>query len=330
MIEKLHIFVKAGKHGRSIAVEENSRLVEFYQESEREDTLVNAVILGKVDRVMKGLDAAFVKIGQPRSGFLPLNEMESFEEARPDQQLAAGATVTVQVKKDPKGEKGAYLSRDIALPGQAVIFMPYEPPYRRIRAHYGRNAAQNPCGAIGKQLTGGKFGVMMRSVAADHSEAGAPRRAGGPAGAAGTTIQEKAEHAKAPELLYREPIHAVHPRAGLRAALRSEDHLQRPGEPHAGRLRRAIYGSRSATTIAWTRYGPNTTIDAQVRTALGRRVPLKTGGTLTIDEREALTTIDVNSGSFTAGRTRRLPAQSFRPAPRSPRRSGCAIFRGSS
>ena len=71
---------------------------------------------------------------------------------------------------------------------------------------------------------------------------------------------------------------------------------KRQGQPHAGRARRLLWEQidNAAMDALWAKH----TIDAQVRTALSRHVPLNGGGTLTIDEREALTTIDVNSGSF--------------------------------
>ena len=68
--------------------------------------------------------AAFVQIGQALNGFLPLNEMPSFRQAEGDRAPASGAEMIVQVKKDPKDQKSAFLTRDIALPGQNLIYMP--------------------------------------------------------------------------------------------------------------------------------------------------------------------------------------------------------------
>lgn len=294
MNEKLHILVKADVHGQSIAVEENSRLVEFYQESGDENSLVNAVWLGKVDRVMKGLDAAFVKIGQPRSGFLPLKEMESFERNAPEKKIAAGTEIVVQVKKDAKGEKGAYLSRDIALPGQHVIFMPLN-RHVGVSDRVADEKSRESLSALGKELTKGEFGVIMRNTAAAQSEA-VLRGDLKALQSLWTLIREKAERAKAPELLYKEDsMLSVLVRdyaARYDLSITCNDRVNRMPAAHVGLLWEQI--DNAAMDALWAKH----TIDTQVRTALSRHVPLKSGGTLTIDEREALTTVDVNSGSF--------------------------------
>ena len=294
MNEKLHIMVKADPHGRSIALEENTRLVEFYRECGQEDTLVNAVFLAKVDRVMKGLDAAFVKFGQPRSGFLPLKEMDSFMKTEAGEPIAAGAKLIVQVKKDAKGDKGAYLSRDIALPGQYVIFMPFnrhigvservtDEPQREALAEEGRKLAQDSCG------------IIMRNAAVGQDE-GALQDDLNALKSRWITIQEKASYAKAPELLYREDsmlsvlVRDYAPRYDLRVTC--NDRVNRMPAATVGLLWEQI--DNQAMDALWAKQ----TIEEQLRTALGRHVPLQNGGALTIDEREALTTIDVNSGSF--------------------------------
>lgn len=295
MIENLHFLVKADAHGRSIAVVENGRLAEYYRENEREDTLVNAVFLGKVDRVMNGLSAAFVKIGQPRSGFLPVKEMESFEKNAPVQPVAAGAQVIVQVKKDAKGDKGAYLSRDIALPGQYVIYMPFN-RHIGVSERVTDEEQRKGLAELGKRLADGKFGIVMRNAAANQSvdtlteELKALR-------ARWETIAAKAADSKAPELLYREDsllsilVRDYAPRYDLKVT--ANDTVNRMPAATAGLLWEQI--DNAAMDALWAKHN----IDAQVRTALSRHVPLKDGGTLTIDEREALTTFDVNSGSFT-------------------------------
>ena len=294
MNENLQFLVKAGKHGQGIAVEENNRLVEFYQQNEAEDSFVNAVILGKVDRVMKGLDAAFVKIGQPRSGFLPLKEMESFSKTAPGLRISAGEQIIVQVKKDAKGEKGAYLSRDIALPGQYVIFMPMN---RHVGVSERVTDAEERTGlsVLGKRLADGKFGVVMRNAAGTQNE-DTLREELKTLQSRWQTILEKAEHASAPDILYREEsllsvlVRDYAPRYDLK--ITCNDRINRMPAAPVGLLWEQI--DNAAMDALWAKH----TIDAQVRTALSRHVPLKGGGTLTIDEREALTTIDVNSGSF--------------------------------
>ncbi|MBN1777696.1 MAG: ribonuclease E/G [Clostridiales bacterium] len=296
MNEKLHIWVKADAQGRNIAVEENGRLAEFYQECEAEDTLVNAVFYGKVDRVMKGLDAAFVKIGQPRSGFLPLKEMKSFEQTAAQDRITAGANLIVQVKKDAKGDKGAYLSRDIALPGQYVIFMPFN-RHVGVSEHVTDEQQRKALVETGKKLAGDECGLIMRNAAVSQSETALADDLKA-LQSRWTTIREKAEYAKAPELLHREDstlsVLVRDYAARYDVSITCNDKVNRMPTATVGILWEQI--DNKAMDALWTKH----TVDRQLRTALSRHVPLPNGGTLTIDEREALTTVDVNSGSFTA------------------------------
>jgi len=296
MDEKLDILVKADRHGQQIAVEENSRLIEFYQQNETDESLVNAVFLGKVDRVMKGLKAAFVKIGQPRSGFLPLQEMESFEKSVPEQKIAAGAQVITQVKKDAKGDKGAFLSRDIALPGQYLLYMPFN-HHVGVSERITDESQRASLSALGKRMAGGRFGIVMRSAAAGSGEKALHDELA-TLQARWEDIQSKAAHAKAPQLLYREDsmlsilVRDYAPRYHL--AVTCNDRVNRMPAAPSGLLWKQI--DNEAMDTLWS----NHTIERQVRTALSRYVPLANGGSLVIDEREALTTIDINSGAFSA------------------------------
>ena len=296
MNEKLNILVKADTQGRGIAVEENNRLVEYYRESGDEDTLVNAVFLGKVDRVMKGLEAAFVKIGQPKSGFLPVKEMDSFEQTAAQDKISAGSQVIVQVKKDAKGDKGAYLSRDIALPGRYVIFMPFN-RHVGVSERVGDERQRNALAETGKKLTNMEFGIIMRNTAVGQSE-NVLREDLDALRLRWITIRERAEHAKAPELLYREDsmlsILVRDYAARYDVSITCNDRVNRMPAATVGLMWEQI--DNKAMDALWAKH----TVEQQLSTALSRHVPLKSGGTLTVDEREALTTIDVNSGSFTA------------------------------
>ncbi len=98
---------------------ESGKLVEAY--AREEDTLVGALFVGRVERVLPKLEAAFVDIGEEKMGFLPLKEASSFQQG---ERISAGSCVLVQVKKDAKGDKGAFLTRDWSLVGQNVLMMP--------------------------------------------------------------------------------------------------------------------------------------------------------------------------------------------------------------
>ncbi len=101
------------------AVTEDGCLVEYVPLDPRDQ--YGDLLLGRVDRMMPGLDCAFVDIGRKKSGFLPLKEnSRSFD----GPQLRSGQTVLVQVRREENGDKGAFLTRDVTLGGQRVVLMP--------------------------------------------------------------------------------------------------------------------------------------------------------------------------------------------------------------
>ena len=124
MDRPLRLLIQGSPESTRIALLDETRLLEFYQEDTGAESLVDSVFLGRVERVLPDVKAAFVKLGLRQNGFLPLREAESYHRASGSASLMTGQDVLVQVKKDPKGEKGAFLTRDIGLPGQYVLLMP--------------------------------------------------------------------------------------------------------------------------------------------------------------------------------------------------------------
>lgn len=161
----LRLLFQGSPESTRIALLDETRLLEFYQEDTGAQSLVGSVFLGRVERVLPDVKAAFVKLGLRQNGFLPLREAESYHRTSGSASLMTGQDVLVQVKKDPKGEKGAFLTRDIGLPGQYVLLMPknrFVGLSRRVTGEEDRARAQ----ALGRRIADGRFGLI-----------GAPRRA---------------------------------------------------------------------------------------------------------------------------------------------------------
>lgn len=268
------------------------RLLEYTQEEASGESLVGALFLGRVERVLPQIKAAFVKLGLAQNGFLPIREQESFHQANGPAPLLTGQDVLVQVKKDSKGEKGAFLTRDVILPGQYVLLMPMNRHVgvsKRIEGEEDHARAR----ALGKKLSGGRMGVIVRHAALfareneiraemdeleaqwNHLTAGAPYR-------------------KAPELLQK-------PVSPLKALCRDysarhechviADHPLSESLPEGVTVQQV---SPEEMEERWNRLQ----IRRQLKEAIGRKVPLANGGNLMIDQREAMSTVDVNSGSF--------------------------------
>lgn len=291
MGRSLRLLVQGTPDSARIALLDGARLLEFYQEDTGAQSLVGSVFLGRVERVLPDVKAAFVKLGLRQNGFLPLREAESYHRTSGSASLMTGQDVLVQVKKDPKGEKGAFLTRDIGLPGQYVLLMPknrFVGLSRRVTGEEDRARAQ----ALGRRIADGRFGLIVRHAAlfAPVAEAQAEAEA---LWQEWCEIEQHAQYVKAPALLHQEPsmISVLLRDYAARHPIEVLSRLEPPETPPQGVTWRTL--TAVEMEAAWSA----ARVEKQVDEALCRRVPLPGGGSLIIDEREALTTIDVNSGS---------------------------------
>ena len=255
---------------------------------------VGNIYLGRVSRVLPGMQAAFVDIGQERAGFLHMSDLNE------GQVLTAGMTLAVQVMKDPLGGKGARLTACISLPSRRLVLMP------------GGSGI-----GVSSRIDEGER-MRLREVMATLPELGVD----------GFIVRTAAEGATYDvlrgELVYLHRLWEV-VRSGLAAA--SAPSLVHEELPIVQRMIRDLAGtyidrilvdSREAHTVA-TRFagaflpeldtrielhdGSSPLFDAhgvekEIECALDRRVPLKSGGHLVIDQAEALVAVDVNTGGY--------------------------------
>ena len=157
------IEVASGKQ-QEIAVFEDGRLCEYFLDDGEGAT--DAIILGRVARVVKSMNAAFVEIGQEKNGFLPLGEKNDTFTAAP---LREGMRIAVQVKREAHEQKGAFLSRDITLCGVYVILMPFN-RHVGVSSRIGDEAARDRLRAFGRELADGQHGLVMRKAAENAPE----------------------------------------------------------------------------------------------------------------------------------------------------------------
>lgn len=286
MAEAFRMLVRAQNGKTQTALLAENRLIEYYEETLAGDSLVGAVFLGRVERVLPDVKAAFVRIGLKQNGFLPIREAESFHRSMGDCPLVTGQEILVQVKKDPKGDKGVFLTRDIALAGQYGLVMPrnrFIGLSKRITDAADRTRAK----ALGERIANGRFGLIVRHAALLADEQ-AVREEVEETWTRWQSLVQSAACSRAPQLMQRELTMAavLHRDYAARheielltdsAALAENGNVLSPIEMEA----------------AWRA----ARVDVQLKEALLRRVPLSDGGFLVIDEREALQTIDVNSGS---------------------------------
>ncbi len=245
------------------AVTENGRLVEYIPKDE--DACAGEWILGKIERLMPGLNCAFVNIGREKAGFLPLKEQSrTFSGGM----LRCGDEVLVQIRREEFGEKGAFLTRDAVLPGRYVILMPMN-RYIGVSARITDEPERNSLRETGKRLADGKYGMVMRSSCHEASE---------------KEIAEETEELIREWKLLHDRMKSSKCPSVIRSCPDTADQLVADYEPHG---------------IECIRRGEhlNAEMKKQLHQARKRTVLLPGGGNLVIDRCEAMTVIDVNTGS---------------------------------
>ena len=285
----------------------------------REDSrrLVGQIYLGHVERVVGRLQAAFVDIGMDRSGFLGAREARALlpdadRDTPIEDCVQDGDTVLVQITRPPHGDKGAQVTADVTLPGRAVVLAPcrnriavsrqIEDEGERTRLSElaaairdGKAAQQVEVegmdGAAGWVIRTAAVGMDEDMLATDMAEVAAQWEA----------LLSKAENSEPPALLYEDlgPVEKA-----LRDLVRNETaSVTIEGDAALAAARGFVrehmpamaekIGAPDAGEILFDRHD----INGQIETALSNRVNLPSGGWLMIETTEAMTTIDVNSGS---------------------------------
>lgn len=285
------------------------------QDDERR--LVGQIYLGQVERVVGRLQAAFVDIGTERSGFLGAREARALlpgadRDTPIEDCVQDGDTVLVQITRPATGDKGAQVTADVTLPGRAVVLAPC-----RSRVAVSRQiedeAERKRLADMVADIRDGKNGEAVRVEGMDGDAGWVLRTAASgmqaeelSADMAGVAAQweallEKAENCEPPHLLHEDlgPIEKA-----LRDLLRSDTKtVVIEGEAalaQAKSFARAhlpaaldLLTAPDAGEVLFDRYD----IAGQLDVALSNRVALPSGAWLMIETTEAMTTIDVNSGS---------------------------------
>lgn len=278
------IYVKSGPI-RELALVEDGKLCEYLLDDA--SSAAEAVYVGRVQRMVSGMKAAFVDIGQEKNGFLPLEE-RSQSAALP--KLQTGDTVLVQVKKEAQGAKGAFLTRDLTLCGETVILMPLN-RYVGCSSRITEESTRKALLSMGRDIAGGAFGLIMRN-AAENAPEERIRAEVEQLRALWESIRQAAPTAHVPSMLHK-------PRTQLNALIddyrhRGIDRFVTNDEALAGAL-----GSFAPVTLASDQLITIARLTRQLEKALQRHVWLDNGASLVIDPCEAMTVIDVNTAKFT-------------------------------
>ncbi|HET8557583.1 MAG TPA: Rne/Rng family ribonuclease [Gaiellaceae bacterium] len=305
---KRELLVSVDVGERRVAILEDERVAEVYLERPERRSIAGNIYLGRVDNVLPGMEAAFVEIGLEKNGFLYVDEIVRPElekgHGRKIQDLVSrGQSILVQAVKDPMKTKGARLTTQISLPGRFVVLVPQGEGLgvsRRLD-----DDERTRLKDILKRLDVKEGGVIVRTAAEGASEEDIERdlvflqrlwR----------SIQAKAKTAKAPELIYQEaelPLRVVRDlfTGDFEKAYVDDERTHRrivgylkKTSPH---MVERVVRYRDKTPLMES-FG----VEEEIKSTIGRRVDLPSGGYLIFDYAEAFTVIDVNTGRFVGGR----------------------------
>lgn len=294
-----------------VALVENGTVNELFVERLAKRGLVGNIYKAKVVRVLPGMQAAFVDIGLSRTAFLHINDMIwPRNQPTPNvfELLQPGQILTVQVMKDMLGTKGARLSTDLSIPSRYLVMMPYghhtgvsqriesEKERERLRSIIERIQAEH-------KLPGS---VIVRT-AAEGIEEEAIAQDMAYLAKLWDFIQRKQKSVLVPSLVFEElPL----PQRVIRDLANEETaKIQVDSREVFAKLQEFVDEFVPMMSTRLKHYPGECPIfdlynvENDIQKALQTRVALKSGGYLMIDQTEAMTTIDVNTGSYVGGRT---------------------------
>jgi ribonuclease G len=309
-----------------VAVVETGAVQELHVERTLERGLVGNVYLGKVARVLPGMQSAFIDIGLERAAFLHVADLMSSVAARHaddkgepapvvpiEKQVFEGQSLLVQVIKDPIGTKGARLSSQISIAGRLLVFLPQDQhigvsqkiPFEQREALRQRLQALAEAAAQDGKTGNQTGGFILRTNGEDASDAELGediaylRKMWARIKEASTRLPPKSLLHQDLSLLQR-VLRDLASETTQTIRIDSAEQfkkLQTFGQefmPSAVDKLQLYKGERPIFDLF--------NIDEEVGKALGRRVDLKSGGYLIVDQTEALTTVDVNTGGFVGAR----------------------------
>ena len=295
-----------------VALMQQGAVQELHVERTGGRGIVGNIYLGRVVRVLPGMQSAFIEAGLDRTAFLHVADIWAEKNSdkngarQIERLLAEGETLMVQVLKDPIGSKGARLTTQISLAGRLLVYLPQEHHIgisQKIEDEAGREALRERIQRLVPADEQGGFIVRTVAETASDAELAADiaylRRLW-------QEVRHRAQNSSAPAMLHHDLTlsqRVLRDFAGpetTRIVVDSRENFQKLSAfsqeymPQLASLLAHYSGERPLFDLY--------AVEDEIQKALGRRVDLKSGGTLIIDQTEAMTTIDVNTGAFVGAR----------------------------
>ncbi|MBS1724431.1 MAG: Rne/Rng family ribonuclease [Armatimonadetes bacterium] len=307
----IEIIVNCASRETRIAVLEDSKLMEY--RVEREERVVGSIFKGIVQNVLPGMDAAFVDIGLERNAFLYVADIipEDLSDASPasvrrselrrrkiKELIRPGQELMVQVTKGPRGTKGARVTTRISLPGRYVVLMP-EGNHLGVSRKIEDRKERERLRRIGERINPAGFGLILRTECEGRTEAELK------ADVAflqqlWSQVMENAKRLRAPVVVHRDQTLLYRTIRDVFGDEIDRMVIDDPEEYEKVALVAGIVAPKLKGRIhlydqeepIFDHYG----IEKDLDRLLEHKVWLKSGGYLVVDETEALTAIDINTG----------------------------------
>jgi len=301
----------AGTRRRGGGPDAGYRIAELYLERRGDRSIVGNIYKGRVDNVLPGLEAAFVDIGLDKNGFLHVDEIvlpgvEVHKRGRGSGSgrkisdlLSPGQEIVVQVVKDPLKTKGARLSMELTIAGRYMVYAPTGEGVGVSRRLEDKERERLRRQTANLQTDGG--GVIVRTAAHGAKREDFERELKY-LHKLHEVLVKRVEETVAPDLVFQEADLSVRVVRDIFSA-----HFERAIVDDEQQYHRLVsFFTRTAPELVervelWQEQEPlfeAYRVDKAIEGVLSRRVDLPSGGYLIIDYAEALTVIDVNSGSF--------------------------------
>ncbi|MEI7576594.1 MAG: Rne/Rng family ribonuclease [Armatimonadota bacterium] len=315
-VRSSELIVNVANRETRIALLEDGKLMEF--RVEREERVVGSIFKGIVQNVLPGMDAAFVDIGLERNAYLSIADVlpeegsdnspaavrrSELRRRKIKDLLKPGQQIMVQVTKGPRGTKGARVSTRISLPGRAVVLMPETGSVgvsRKIEDRRERERLKK----IGEKICPDGFGLIMRTECEGRTEAEL-RADVLYLVHVWEEVTKVAKRERAPACVHRDQtllfrtVRDVFGESITRMVIDDPDEYEKV---HI--IAKAVAPAMVSKIQLYDREEPIFEfqgIEKELDRIMQHQVPLKSGGYLVIDEMEALTAIDVNTGKHVGG-----------------------------
>lgn len=293
-----------------VAILEDGELVELHIESADKRKLTGNIYRGKIERVLPGMQCAFVDIGTDRNAYLSVDDVmlvkyhnlvKEAETIKIENKIKQGQEITVQVIKEAIGTKGSKVTTDITLPGNFTVLLPFSTGVgvsKKIGDKEERERLKN----IAEKLCPESMGLVVRT-AADGVESALINDDIQYQLKTWEAIKQREEKGKVPRCIYQSPglvqklardsINSDIKRIVLNDHSEFEDLLKFFDEIEPEMKKRVEFFYKDYDLFKFYN------VDSAIKEALSRKVWLKSGGYLVFDYTEALTVIDVNTGKYT-------------------------------